>query len=74
MEYRCCCRPSQYFNRHGDADPNSICIGDIVEAQISFEAIQMKGNRHKMLVKLRAIMILDKGARVVSDFIPLIMG
>ena len=34
----------------------------------------MKGNRYKMIVKLRAITVLDKGARVVSDLTQGIIG
>jgi hypothetical protein len=52
--------------RHEDTIPNAIRIGDIVEAQISFVGIRLKGNRMKMALVLRAITMLDKGARDVS--------
>ena len=52
--------------RHNNINPSAICVGDIVEAQISFEGIWLKGNRSKMIVILRAIMVLDKGVHDVS--------
>lgn len=47
--------------------PNKFCVGDIVEVQISFELIQLRGQRQKMIVILRAITLLDKGALEVCD-------
>jgi hypothetical protein len=47
-----------------------IRVGDIVEAQISFEGIRLKGNRSKMTIILRAITVLDKGVQDVSTYIP----
>ena len=46
---------------------NAIHVGDIVEAQILFEGIRLKGNRSRMAIKLRAITVLDKRVREVSN-------
>ena len=58
-------------NRHYDMAPNAFRVGDVVEAQISFEVIRLKGKRQKMIVILRALTLLDKGAldASVNDFI-----
>ena len=53
--------------RHYEISPNTFRVGDVVEAQISFEVIQLKGQRQKMIVILRAITLLDKGALEVSE-------
>jgi len=42
-------------------------VGDVVEAQISFEVIRLKGKRQKMIIVLRALTLLDKGALEVSE-------
>jgi len=54
-------------NRHYDITPNAFRVGDVVEAQISFEVIRLKGKRQKMIVVLRALTLLDKGALEVSE-------
>jgi len=41
-------------------------VGDIAEAQVSFEVIRLKGKRQKMIVVLRALTLLDKGALEVN--------
>ena len=46
--------------------PNAFHVGDVVEAQISFEVIPLKGKCQKMIVILRALTLLDKGALLVS--------
>ena len=56
--------------RHHNINPNAIHVGDIVEAQISFEGIRLKGNRSKMAIILRAVTVLDKGAHDVSLYLP----
>ena len=48
--------------RHYDISPNTFRVGDVIEAQISFDIIQLKGQRHKMIIILRALTLLDKGA------------
>jgi len=48
--------------KHYDINPNAIRVGDILEVQISFEGIRLKGNRTKMAIILRAITVLDKRA------------
>ena len=57
------------MRRHYDINPNAIRVGDIVEAQISFEGIRLKGNRCKMAIILRAITVVDKGAYNVSMYV-----
>jgi hypothetical protein len=42
-------------------------VGDVVEAQISFELIRLKGKHQKMIVILRALTLLDKGALEVGE-------
>ena len=37
-----------------------------MEAQISFDVIRLRGQRQKMVVILRALTLLDKGALEVS--------
>ena len=46
-------------DRHKEIPPNAICVGDIIEAQLSFEGIRLKGNRCKMIVILKALTLLD---------------
>ena len=58
----------QSLCRHYDINPNAIRIGDIVEAQISFQGILLKGNRTKMALILKAITVLDKHVCDVSVF------
>ena len=53
--------------RHYDITPKAFRIGDIVEAQISFEVIRLRGHRQKLIVILRALTLLDKGALNVSE-------
>lgn len=45
---------------------NKFHVGDIVEAQIYFEVITLRGQRQKMLVILRVLTLLDKGVVEVS--------
>ena len=52
--------------RHYEIAPNAFRVGDVVEAQISFDVIQLRGQRQKMIVILRALTLLDKGALEVS--------
>ena len=52
--------------RHYEISPNTFHVGDIVEALISFEVIRLRGEHQKMLVILRALTLLDKGALEVS--------
>ena len=59
----------KYASRHYEINPNAIRVGDIVEVQISFEGIWLKGNRSKMAIILRAITVLDKGVLDVSTYI-----
>jgi hypothetical protein len=41
------------------AAPHVFRIGDIVEIQVSFMIIPLKDNKHKMIVVLRSIALLD---------------
>ena len=54
-------------DRHYDIAPNAFCVGDVAEAQISFEVIRLKGKCQKMIVILRALTLLDKGPLEVSE-------
>jgi hypothetical protein len=45
--------------RYAEMDPTRFKIGDIVEAQVSFVGIPLKGGKAKMLVVLRALTLLD---------------
>ena len=40
-------------------NPQIFRIGDIVEAQVSFIAVPLKDKKHKMIVVLRSIALLD---------------
>jgi len=52
--------------RHHEIAPNAFRVGDVVEAQVSFEVIRLRGDRQKMILILRALTLLDKGALEVS--------
>jgi len=41
------------------------CIGDIVEAQVSFIVIPVKGGRRKMLTVLRSLMLIKETLKKV---------
>ncbi|KAM6491408.1 hypothetical protein JOM56_013182 [Amanita muscaria] len=47
------------INKHKKINPIKFRIGDIVEAQISFVTYQLRGNKYKLIVVLRAITLLD---------------
>jgi len=53
-------------DRHHEVAPSIFHVGDIVEAQLSFEVIRLKGKCSKMIVVLRALTLLDKGEVEVS--------
>lgn len=40
-------------------NPQIFHVGDIVEAQVSFIAVPLKDNKHKTIVVLRSIVLLD---------------
>ncbi|KAF8809428.1 hypothetical protein BYT27DRAFT_7094373, partial [Phlegmacium glaucopus] len=52
----------QYYQVHkSDKGTNrNIRIGDIVKIQVSFIAVPLKDNKHKMIVVLRSITLLDQ--------------
>ena len=52
--------------RHYEIAPNTFRVGDVVKAQISFEIIWLRGQCQKMIIILRALTLLDKGALEVS--------
>jgi hypothetical protein len=68
FDYQCNEQNPKYACRHYEINPNAIRVGDIVEVQISFEGIRLKGNRSKMAIILRAITLLDKGVLDVSTY------
>jgi hypothetical protein len=47
------------YDRYKTINPIRIRAGDIVEAQVSFVTIPLKGRRFKLLIVLRAITLLD---------------
>ena len=53
--------------RHQEITPSAFRVGDVVEAQVSFAVIQLRGQRQKMILILRALTLLDKGALEVSE-------
>jgi len=40
-------------------NPQIFRVGDIVEAQVSFIAVPLTDNKHKMIIVLRSIALLD---------------
>ncbi|KAF8068805.1 hypothetical protein FPV67DRAFT_1414586, partial [Lyophyllum atratum] len=51
-----------YFHRrirHEPLRPQAFRIGDIVEIQVSFIVVPMKGERYKMMTVLRSIALID---------------
>lgn len=46
-------------HRYNDADPMVFKIGDIVEAQVSFVGVPLRGDKVKLMVVLRALSLLD---------------
>jgi len=49
-------------------DPVRLRTGDIVETQMSFTAIPLRGRQHKMLLVLRAVTLLNSSAVHVSRY------
>lgn len=47
------------LSRYKEMDPTRFKIGDIVEAQISFVGVPLKGGKAKMMTVLRALTLLD---------------
>jgi hypothetical protein len=47
------------LNRVDTVNPHVFCVGDIVEAQVSFIAVPLKNHKYKMIVVLRSIALLD---------------
>jgi hypothetical protein len=45
--------------RYDDAKPQSFRIGDIVEVQMSFIAVPLKGQNYKMLTVVHSVALLD---------------
>lgn len=55
-----------YYNRFISINPIQIRMGDIIEAQVSFVVVPLKGRKYKMLIVLRAIAIIDSSLVKVS--------
>ena len=47
-------------HRYITINPVKFQCGDIVEAQLSFQTVALKEGKHKMLVVLRALTLLDE--------------
>jgi hypothetical protein len=50
-------------------NPQIFRVGDIVEAQVSFIVVPLKDNKHKMIVVLRSIALLDASFSQVRQVI-----
>lgn len=48
-------------------DPVAFRVGDIVEAQVSFVGVPLKGEKVRMMVVLRALTLLDCNESMVSE-------
>lgn len=53
--------------RYVNSEPQMFRVGDIVQAQVSFIVIPMKGGRRKMLTVLRSLALLDGSLSTVWD-------
>lgn len=47
--------------------PHSFRLGDLVEIQVSFIAVPLKDDKHKMIVILRSIALLNTVYSQVTD-------
>lgn len=47
------------YCRYNKIQPIKVQTGDIVEVQVSFSTVPLKGDRFKMLLVLRSIAIID---------------
>jgi len=47
------------LSRYDRTDPTKFKIGDIVEAQVSFVGVPLKGEKARMMAVLRALTLLD---------------
>lgn len=45
--------------RFQPCEPQMFCLGDIVQAQLSFVVVPIKGGHHKMLAVLQSLAMLD---------------
>jgi hypothetical protein len=48
-------------------DPTRFKVGDVVEAQISFVGVPLKGGKAKLMIVLRALTLLDCQQSMVSS-------
>ncbi|KAF8220010.1 hypothetical protein L208DRAFT_1336227, partial [Tricholoma matsutake] len=53
--------------KYEECEPQQFRIGDIVQVQMSFVAVPIKGGMHKMLTVLRLIALLDGSFTTVSN-------
>jgi hypothetical protein len=56
------------MHRYDEIDPTTFKIQNIVEAQILFVGVPLKGSKVKMMVVLRALALLDCKQSMVSLF------
>ncbi|KAF8222859.1 hypothetical protein L208DRAFT_1320145 [Tricholoma matsutake] len=59
VEYFELCKHTGGQKRYNVIDPIKFRIGDIVEAQVSFVVVPLKGKKYKMIIVLRALTLLD---------------
>ncbi|KAF8873003.1 hypothetical protein BD779DRAFT_1452340, partial [Infundibulicybe gibba] len=67
VEYYTCSREGSGEERFQAAKPHVFRIGDLVEAQVSFAVVPLKGGKCKMLCILRSIALLDGQFVQVGD-------
>jgi hypothetical protein len=56
------------YCRYKKIDPIKVQTGDIVEVQVSFSTVPLKGDRYKMLLVLRSIAIIDTALTQVRTY------
>ena len=56
----------QFDLRYKRVAPTKFREGDLIEAQVSFNAVVTRGNKHRLFMVLRAITLLDSKAVMVS--------
>ena len=58
-----------YLHRYIQINPVKFHCGNIVEAQLSFQTVALKEGKHKLLVILRALTLLDEVLAKVKIYI-----
>jgi hypothetical protein len=53
-------RTATEVHRYISIKPGCICVGDLVELQVSFIMVPLRGNKFKAAMVLRSILVLDR--------------